>query len=524
MRNVTVIPASIHKYSEVPLATTAKRKVAAYARVSTDNEDQKTSYAAQVDYYTNYIKSRADWEFAGMYSDEGVTGTSMKKREGFTRMIEDALSGKIQLIITKSVSRFARNTVDSLTTIRKLKENGVEVYFEKEAIWTFQARGEILLTILSSLSQEEARSISENVTWGLRKKFADGKFSVGYSRFLGYDKGEDGNLVINEEQAKTVRLIFGLFIEGLTPCAIAKELTKRGILTVTGKSKWNAATINSVIRNEKYAGMARIQKTFTPDFLTKKAVKNNGQVPSYLVEQSHPAIIAPATFEMVQNEIARRKQDGRRYSGVSIFSGKIKCGECGGFFGAKVWHSTDKYRRVIYRCNHKYGGKKCQTPHVTEEDIKTAFVTAFNKLVTERGEIIANARLVRQTLCDTAELEREKAALGQELAVLVEMTQNCIAENARVAQDQGEYQKRYNGLVERYEKAKARFDEVTETIAQRSAKGERLAGFIRTLEAQGKPVAEFDERLWGATVDYVTVGVDGGMTVVFRDRMGETHL
>ena len=189
------------------------------------------------------------------------------------------------------------------------------------------ARGEILLTILSSLSQEEARSISENVTWGLRKKFQDGKFSVGYSRFLGYDKGEDGNLAINEEQAKTVRLIFGLFIEGLTPCAIAKELTRRGILTVTGKSKWNAATINGVLANEKYTGCARIQKTFTPDFLTKKVVKNTGQVPSYFVEQSHPAIIAPETFEMVQREMERRSREGRRYSGVSIFSGKIKCGD-----------------------------------------------------------------------------------------------------------------------------------------------------------------------------------------------------
>ena len=208
MRSVTVIPASIHRFSEVPLATTEKRKVAAYARVSTDNE--------------------------------GVTGTSMKKREGFTRMVQDALDGKIQLIVTKSVSRFARNTVDSLTTIRKLKEHGIEVYFEKEAIWTFQARGEILLTILSSLSQEEARSISENVTWGLRKRFADGKFSVGYSRFLGYDKGEDGNLAINEEQAKIVRLIFQLFLEGMTACRIAKELAARHILTVTGKEKWNA--------------------------------------------------------------------------------------------------------------------------------------------------------------------------------------------------------------------------------------------------------------------------------------------
>ena len=303
MRSVTVIPASIHKFSEVPLATAAKRKVAAYARVSTDNEDQKTSYAAQVDYYTNYIKSRSDWEFAGMYSDEGVTGTSMKKREGFTLMVQDALNGKIQLIVTKSVSRFARNTVDSLTTIRKLKENGIEVYFEKEAIWTFQARGEILLTILSSLSQEEARSISENVTWGLRKRFADGKFSVGYSRFLGYDKGEDGNLAINEEQAKIVRLIFRLFLEGMTACKIAKELAARHILTVTGKEKWNAKTIKGILANEKYMGCVRIQKTFTPDFLTKKAVKNCGQVPSYFVEQSHPAIIDPAVFEMVQREM-----------------------------------------------------------------------------------------------------------------------------------------------------------------------------------------------------------------------------
>ena len=515
MRSVTVIPASIHRFSEVPLATAEKRKVAAYARVSTDNKDQKTSYAAQVDYYTNYIQSRPDWEFAGMYSDEGVTGTSMKKREGFTRMVQDALDGKIQLIVTKSVSRFARNTVDSLTTIRKLKENGIEVYFEKEAIWTFQARGEILLTILSSLSQEEARSISENVTWGLRKKFADGKFSVGYSHFLGYDKGEDGNLAINEEQAKIVRLIFQLFIEGMTAGRIAKELTARHILTVTGKEKWNAKTIRGILSNEKYTGCARIQKTFTPDFLTKKAVKNCGQVPSYFVEQSHPAIIDPAVFEMVQREMERRTREGGRYSGVSIFSGKIRCGECGGSFGAKVWHSTDKYRRIIYRCNNKYNGQKCQTPHVTEEEIKEAFVTAFNRLVTEREEIVTNARLVRQTLCDTTALMEEKIELQQELTVLVEMTEKCIRENARIAQSQEEYQRHYEGLVERYDAAKARFDEVTEAISAKEAQSERLAVFIKRLKAQTEPVADFDERLWASMVEYVSVGK--GMTVVFRD-------
>ena len=517
MRSVTVIPASIHRFSEVPLASAEKRKVAAYARVSTDNEDQKTSYAAQVDYYTNYIKSRSDWEFAGMYSDEGVTGTSLKKREGFTRMVQDALDGKIQLIVTKSVSRFARNTVDSLTTIRKLKEHGIEVYFEKEAIWTFQARGEILLTILSSLSQEEARSISENVTWGLRKKFADGKFSVGYSHFLGYDKGEDGNLAINEEQAKIVRLIFQLFLEGMTAGRIAKELTARHILTVTGKEKWNAKTIRGILSNEKYTGCARIQKTFTPDFLTKKAVKNCGQVPSYFVEQSHPAIIDPAVFEMVQREIKRRTREGRSYSGVSIFSGKIRCGACGGSFGAKVWHSTDKYRRTIYRCNNKYDGKKCQTPHVMEEEIKTAFVTAFNRLVTEREEIIESARLVRQTLCDTTALTEEKGRLQQELSVLVEMIENCVRENARIAQNQEEYQRHYEGLVVRYDAAKERFYEVTEAISAKEVQSERLVGIIKLLKAQTDPVAEFDSQLWASMVDYVTVRADNDMTVVFRD-------
>ena len=348
-----------------------------------------------------------------------------------------------------------------------------------------------------------------------RKRFADGKFSVGYSRFLGYDKGEEGNLAINEEQAKTVRLIFQLFLEGMTACRIAKELAARHILTVTGKEKWNAKTIRGVLTNEKYTGCARIQKTFTPDFLTKKAVKNCGQVPSYFVEQSHPAIIDPAVFEMVQREMERRTREGGRYSGVSIFSGKIRCGACGGSFGAKVWHSTDKYRRIIYRCNNKYDGQKCRTPHVTEEEIKAAFVTAFNRLVTERDEIIANARLIKQTLCDTTVLTEEKVKLQQELAVLVEMTENCVRQNARIAQNQEEYQKHYEGLVARYDAAKARFDEVTEAISAKEAQSERLALFIKCIKEQSAPVAEFDSQLWASMVECVTV--DKGMTVMFRD-------
>ena len=194
-KEVTTIPATINKFTAAPVNSRKKRRVAGYARVSTDHDDQTTSYEAQVDYYTNYINSRDDWEFVGIYTDEGISATSTKHREGFNCMVADALDGKIDLIITKSVSRFARNTVDSLTTIRKLKENNIECYFEKENIWTFDGKGELLLTIMSSLAQEESRSISENVTWGHRKRFADGKVSIPYSRVLGFEKGEDGTLL-----------------------------------------------------------------------------------------------------------------------------------------------------------------------------------------------------------------------------------------------------------------------------------------------------------------------------------------
>ena len=205
MAKVTTIPATISRFTATPINERKKRRTAAYARVSTDSEEQLTSYSAQVDYYTNYIKSRDDWEFVSVYTDEGITGTNTKHREGFKRMVADALAGKIDLIVTKSVSRFARNTVDSLTTIRKLKDKGVEAYFEKENIWTFDGKGELMLTIMSSLAQEESRSISENYVLGQRKLFADGKVTVPFGRFLVYDKGPDGNLIVNEEQAMVVR-------------------------------------------------------------------------------------------------------------------------------------------------------------------------------------------------------------------------------------------------------------------------------------------------------------------------------
>ena len=215
-KRVTTIPATLNRFDSRPIQSVTKRKVAGYARVSTDTEEQATSYEAQVDYYTRYIKTNPEWDFAGIYTDEGITATNTSHRDGFNRMIQDALDGKIDLIITKSVSRFARNTVDSLTTVRELKEKGIEIYFEKENIWTLDAKGELLITIMSSLAQEESRSISENITWGKRKSFADGKASVSFTRFLGYDRGPNGEFVINKEQAVTVRYIYKRFLEGLS--------------------------------------------------------------------------------------------------------------------------------------------------------------------------------------------------------------------------------------------------------------------------------------------------------------------
>ena len=297
-RAVTMIPATKNKFTALPTASIAKRRVAGYARVSTDSDEQFTSYEAQIDYYTKFIKARDDWEFVTVYTDEGISATNTKHRDGFNQMVQDAMGGKIDLIVTKSVSRFARNTVDSLTTVRKLKEHGTEIFFEKENIFTFDSKGELLITIMSSLAQEESRSISENVTWGQRKRFADGKVSMPYKQFLGYEKGEDGTPVINDDEAGTVKLIYQLFLEGKTPAGICRYLDKRGTPTPSGKQKWSQTTVNSILTNEKYKGDALLQKRFTVDFLMKKMKVNEGEVPQYYVEHSHDAIISPTDWDM----------------------------------------------------------------------------------------------------------------------------------------------------------------------------------------------------------------------------------
>ncbi|ORU01507.1 Phage integrase (Site-specific recombinase) [Anaerovibrio sp. JC8] len=506
-RRVTTIPAT-RFISQEPDRQEAK-KVAAYARVSTDNEEQLTSYNAQVSYYSEYIKANAEWDFAGVYTDEGISGTSTKNRDGFNSMIADAMNGRIDLILTKSVSRFARNTVDTLTTVRKLRDRGVEVYFEKENIHTLDAKGELLITIMSSLAQEESRSISENVKWGQRKGYADGKVSLGYSRFLGYDKGPDGTLVVNEEQAKTVKLIYKLYLSGLSLKAIGEELMNRGLKSPSGKEKWHKNTIMSILTNEKYKGDALLQKTYSTDFLSKKRIKNRGEVQQYYVENDHEAIIEPEMYDLVQREIARRAEGGNKFSSSNIFSGRIKCGCCGSWFGAKVWHSNDKYRKVIYQCNRKYN-KACPAPNIEENEIKEGFIKAINKLLKNKDEIMANLEMALERISDCVIFNRRK----QELFSLMEHCMEEISGDTNYITSPEQYMKKEK-LTRDYEDARTELEEIEEKIKQRSSHGKMIKELLRTIQAAGGGINSFDRELWTSLVDHVVV--DGKIKYYFKD-------
>lgn len=350
--------------------TPVNKRVAAYARVSSISSEQRTSLETQVKYYKSLINKKENWEFVEIYYDLGISGLSCKNRDGFNRMISSALDGKIDLIITKSLSRFARNTVDTLLALRKLTEAGVQVYFEKENINSLDADGEFMITLLSSLAQEESRSLSRNITWGHRKRFSDGKYSFAYSRFLGYDRGRDGNPVVNQEEAKTVRLIYRLYFLGANFNGICEYLKNCSILSPCGKEKWDSATIKHILTNEKYKGDALLQKTYKAHFLDKRARKNNGEIPQYYVSDGHEAIISPDIFDLIQTEIEKRTNLYSGYKGKISLNNKIICGLCG---------SSYMRNNTFWRCRSLYDGQK-HCPNLKNDYIETQCAEALKKL------------------------------------------------------------------------------------------------------------------------------------------------
>ena len=440
--------------------------------------------------------------------------SSTKRRDGFKQMIEDALKGKIDLIVTKSISRFARNTVDALVNIRKLKDKGVEVFFEKENIYTFGTGGVLLLTIMSSIVQEESRSISENVTWGKRKAFQDGKVALPYKCFLGYKKGENGLPEIEPEGAKIVRRIYRMFIEGKSQSTIASTLTKEGVPTPSGKTKWQYNVVDSILRNEKYKGSALLQKKYTVDFLTKKLKKNNGEVAQYYVEDSHPAIIKPDEWELVQAELELNNQV--RSHGNNVLCGRVICADCGSIYGPKVWHSNDIYRHVVWQCNNRFNGNKCTTPTLDEETIKNAYLKALNILLNDKELLISNLLLVKEKLLDV-NLSKPMEQAKNEMLVVSGLCEQHIFNKEKKQMKYEAYMEEYVDLVKRFTEAQDKYNKLMAEQIDRNRQSIKLQAFINEIKATDTLNLEFNDKLFNLTIINIKIYKDSHLKFNFKD-------
>ena len=438
-------------------------------------------------------------------------------------MIDDAKDGKIDLILTKSISRFARNTVDSLTTIRFLKEKGVEVYFEKENIWTLDSKGELLITLMSSLAQEESRSLSENVKWGKRKRFQDGVVSMPYGGFLGFRKGRDGRPEIIPEEAKIVKRIFKEFLLGSSYRSIAKGLAEDGIKSPRGKDEWPISTIKSMLQNEKYKGDALLQKSFVVDFLTKRTKENEGEVPQYYVENSHEAIISDKIFEMTQQEIANRKKNKAYGSSVNFLSGRIFCGCCGEAFTRKVWHSTSKYKRYIWQCGKKYHGESlCTTPHLTEDEIKEAFVKMLNQLVKADDTVLKLTRYAIDEVLDTTKDREQAVILADMVDELYEKLTKQLIRLGQSKSENPEERQAYETDMAEYQKLHDELQVVKNSINDKEKRRFSCKCFLESVSHLNNEELHYSEELWVTLVEYAKVSEGENRTLVFHLRNGQT--
>lgn len=388
-------------------------------------------------------------------------------------------------------------------------------------IWTLDSKGELLLTIMASIAQEESRNISENVTWGQRRRVAEGKVSLPYSAFLGYRKGPDNLPEIVPEEAKIVKMIYHMYLSGKSAQVIADALTSQGIPTPRNRAVWSGTTIHSILTNEKYKGEALLQKTFTVDFLTKKKKVNEGEVPQVYVTGSHPAIIPPDVFDIVQDEVERRKRLGRGFSGKSIFASRIICGECGGYYGSKVWHSNSPHKRRVWQCNHKYdkGKRPCSTTHLTENELQAAFMKVFNERLRHKDVIIAACRDALSEVLNVDELEQRRDTLNERLVGLGEIMRKMINRNARSPQDQAEYNREFEEKEKLYCDLCMEKDELENEISDMKHRAGRIAAYLRALEQSGDVLAEFDPEVWVMTVESITV--HKWPRIVFRFRSGQ---
>ena len=395
-RIVEVIPATWNPTDESSREI-RKLRVAAYCRVSTELEQQQSSYDIQIEYYTRHIMQNPNWIFAGVFADDGRSATNTFRRDDFNQLMDQCLKGKVDMVITKSISRFARNTVDCISWVRKLKDKNVAVYFEKENLNTLDDSTEMILTILSSQAQEESRAISTNVKWGYARKFEKGESTR--QRSYGFRKAPTGEMCIVEEEAAVIRNMARWFLDGDSLERIKHRLEDAGIETTTGKKIWSTGTIYNILINEKIMGDVLLQKTFTADYLTKRRVKNSGQQKQYYVKNHHEAIIPKTVYYKIQEEIARRsslKKDGTRkgktaqgvYSSKYALTGIMVCNECGAHYRRTTWAKNGK-KVIVWRCINRleHGTKRChESPTLKEEVIQEAIMGKLHSLSIDQEE------------------------------------------------------------------------------------------------------------------------------------------
>jgi DNA invertase Pin-like site-specific DNA recombinase len=505
-----------------------QKRVAAYCRVSTDSEEQLVSYANQKKVYTEMIASRKDWCFAGLFADEGNSGTRADKRPEFNKMINDCLAGKIDYIITKSVSRFARNTVDCLDYVRMLKSKGIGVYFEEQQIDTLKTDSELYLVIYAGFAQSESESISKNITWSVRKKFEDGTPVFMYKRFLGYRKGADGEPEIVPSEAVIVERIFNLYLAGETVDKISKMMQAENY-DIPGKTiSFSKGMIMNMLSNERYCGDAILQKSVTIDCIEKKRKKNTGEAPMYYVQNNHPAIIDRVTFNKVQEELARRKTKTPGSAKSSITStGKYSryaltdvliCGNCGTRYRRVTW-SRNGVKRIVWRCISRldYGKKYCSdSPTIMEDKLQEAIVRAVNKF-NEQDNATYKA-LMRATISEALGLngdpeevdmlERKVEALNNKMLALV---------NESVSSGDGieAHESEFMTLSQETELLKQRIAAIQESTAKDNGEQSRLEQIQAIISERENKCMEYDDSIVRQMVECIKAYPGGKLEIIF---------
>jgi len=525
---VRVIPATVNPQEKLK-SEYRQIRVAAYCRVSTKQEEQLNSYEVQVKFYTEKIQSEPKWSLVGIFADKGITGTSVKKRDEFNRLMRLCKRGKVDMIITKSISRFSRNTVDCLKYVRMLRELNIDVFFEEQGIHSIDPGAEFYITIYGSIAQSESENISANVKWGKAQSAREGKVPFNYKRSIGYRKGDDGNPEIDPEQAAVIKLIYERFLAGDSFGGIATYLSERNIPSPCGKANWGNGTIKSILSNEKYKGDAILNKTFTVDCLTKKVKVNNGERQKFYVENNHPAIIDSATFARVQEELARRtgkrkvKQRGTtteqgKYSSKYALTELLICGECGTPYRRCTWTASGK-KKIVWRCINRldFGKKYCHnSPTIEESVLHEAIMEAIRNTARRNTELLATLKLHIGMGLESTETEDRSLAIQVRIAEINAEFKALLDTISADTADISYYEQRMGELSIEKQNLEAELKECADTQERRDAAKSRMDEITAVIDALANHPMTFDDRLVRQVLECVIVESKDDIKVVFK--------